>query len=277
MPNGKQSKIAHIGSVQLTPTLLLSNVLHVPDFQFNLLSVSKLCNQLASRIIFTPSDCILQGPTSQEVVLGRACSGLYHVQHTPTLKVAAVVGTKLMQKDCCQTLKDRQSCFSVSWHSGLGHLSFDKIKQLGLPCNNNSTSICSICPKARLHKQSFPLSNTRASRFFELIHVDIWGAYKCVTHDGYKYFLTIVDDFSRATWVHLMSTKSNVFPLLQQFVAYVKTQFKVTSRLLEQIMAWNFKTIQLFSFMQKNELYTKKLVLKHLSRMVLQRGNTNIY
>ena len=43
MPNGKQSRIAHIGSVQLTPSLLLSNVLHVPDFQFNLLSVSKLC------------------------------------------------------------------------------------------------------------------------------------------------------------------------------------------------------------------------------------------
>ena len=59
MPNGKQSQIAHIGSVQLTPTLLLTNVLHVPEFQFNLLSVGKLCSQLDGRVIFTTSDCIL--------------------------------------------------------------------------------------------------------------------------------------------------------------------------------------------------------------------------
>ena len=61
MPNGKHSKIAHIGSVQLTPTLLLTNVLHVPDFQFNLLSVSKLCKQIAGKVIFTYTNCTLQG------------------------------------------------------------------------------------------------------------------------------------------------------------------------------------------------------------------------
>ena len=43
MPNGKQSRIAHIGSMQFTPALVLPNVLHVLDFQFNLLSVHKLC------------------------------------------------------------------------------------------------------------------------------------------------------------------------------------------------------------------------------------------
>ena len=89
------------------------------------------------------------------------------------------------------------------------------MKHVGLPCFNKKTySICSICPKARLHRESFPLSITRASRIFKLIHVDIWGACKYSTYDGYKYFLTIVDDFSRATWVHLMSSKSNAFPLL---------------------------------------------------------------
>jgi len=35
MPNGKQSRVAHVGSVRLTSTLTLPNVLHVPDFQFN--------------------------------------------------------------------------------------------------------------------------------------------------------------------------------------------------------------------------------------------------
>ena len=113
-----------------------------------------------------------------------------------------------------------------SWHFRLVHLSFDKMKYIDLPCNSKRTqTICTVCPKARLHRQPFPLSNTRASRIFELIHVDIWGAYRCSTYDGYRYFLTIVDDYLRATWVHLMSSKSNAFPLLQSFIALVETQF----------------------------------------------------
>jgi len=69
MPNGKQPKIAHIGSMQLTPSLVLFNVLRVPDFQFNLLSVSKLCEQVTRKVIFTPTNSTLQGPILQEVVL----------------------------------------------------------------------------------------------------------------------------------------------------------------------------------------------------------------
>jgi len=84
MPNGKQSSIEHVGTVQLSPTLVLTNVLHVLDFEFNLLSVSKLCSQIDGQMIFTSSECILQGPTLQAVVLGRAGAGLYHVQHTTT-------------------------------------------------------------------------------------------------------------------------------------------------------------------------------------------------
>ena len=92
MPNGKHSRIAHIGSVQLSPTLTLTNVLHVPDFQFNLLSVNKLCAQVAGKVVFSSTDCILQGPMQQEVVLGKACNGLYHVQHTVLNREAANKG-----------------------------------------------------------------------------------------------------------------------------------------------------------------------------------------
>jgi len=234
MPNGKHSRIAHIGSVQLTPTLLLTNVLHIPDFQFNLLSVSKLCKQIAGKVIFTSTDCTLQGLPQQEVVLGRAGNGLYHVQNAATDRVAASQGSLVLHSGVQQASRHSllEHNFKLSeiesWHFRLGHLSFDKMKLVDLPCTRTKTdNICSICPKARLHRQSFPLSNTRASRIFELIHVDIWRPYKCSTYDWYKYFLTIVDDYLRATWAHLMSTKSNAFPPLQSFIPYVRTQFNV--------------------------------------------------
>ena len=99
MPNGKHSRIAHIGSVRLSPTLLLTNVLHVPEFQFNLLSVSKLCEQIAGKVIFTSSGCTLQGPMQLEVVLGKAYHGLYHVQNTAHSKTATRQSPVVLHSD----------------------------------------------------------------------------------------------------------------------------------------------------------------------------------
>ena len=36
LPNGDMAKVSHIGTVQVSPTLLLENVLCIPTFSFNL-------------------------------------------------------------------------------------------------------------------------------------------------------------------------------------------------------------------------------------------------
>lgn len=45
------------------------------------------------------------------------------------------------------------------------------------------------------------------------------------TYDEFRCFLTIVDDFSRTTWTHLLATKSNGFTILQIFINIVENQF----------------------------------------------------
>lgn len=42
MPNCKRAEVQHIGTITISPDITLHHVLHVPDFQFNLLSVMKL-------------------------------------------------------------------------------------------------------------------------------------------------------------------------------------------------------------------------------------------
>jgi len=69
------------------------------------------------------------------------------------------------------------------------------------------------------------LSSSRANKAFKLLHVDIWGPYRVSTYDGYKLFLSIVDDYTRATWIFLMINKSSAFHLLESFIAFVDTQF----------------------------------------------------
>jgi len=60
---------------------------------------------------------------------------------------------------------------------------------------------------------------------FDLVHCDIWGPYKAPSSCGAHYFLSIVDDASRGTWVYLMKDITDASKLLQGFVLMVKNQF----------------------------------------------------
>lgn len=58
LPNGEVSFITHKGTVQLTPTLTLHNVLYVPNFKFNLISISKLTSESHCCAFFLPNVCV---------------------------------------------------------------------------------------------------------------------------------------------------------------------------------------------------------------------------
>ena len=67
-------------------------------------------------------------------------------------------------------------------------------------------------------------SVSRASKIFELVHSDIWGPIS-ESFDGYKYFVTFVDDYSRATWLYLLKSKSQLMDMFKDFHNLVKNHF----------------------------------------------------
>ena len=54
---GSYAPVAGKGTVQVSPNLSLSSVLHVPCFSFNLISVSALIKKLKCRVTFYPFYC----------------------------------------------------------------------------------------------------------------------------------------------------------------------------------------------------------------------------
>ena len=58
-----------------------------------------------------------------------------------------------------------------------------------------------------------------------MIHCDIWGLYRIPYLCGAYYFLSIVDDISRSTWVYWMQDRSEASKLLKGFIAMVRNQF----------------------------------------------------
>ncbi|XP_060972294.1 uncharacterized protein LOC133038222 [Cannabis sativa] len=119
------------------------------------------------------------------------------------------------------------------WHSRLGHLSQKRLALLSnqLNCAVNTLhqyTPCYIFPLAKQRKLPFPNKNSFANNRFDLVHCDTWGPYHIPSHSNYKYFLTLVDDHTRFTWIYLMQQKSEVASIVPQFISYVQTQFHCT-------------------------------------------------
>jgi len=143
----------------------------------------------------------------------------------------------------------------------LEHLLFGQLKFIdSISCNNTkSHGVWQICPLAKLDRSHLPISISRAKACFELSDVDNWGPYPCKTHDGASFFLTIIDDYTRATSVHLIAHKSNTFPLLKAFIAFVEKQFGATVKVIRSDNGREFKEIS------KLEFYGQKDILHQTS------------
>ena len=67
---------------------------------------------------------------------------------------------------------------------------------------------------------------------FDLVHCDLWTA-PVPSMSGYKYYLVVVDDFSRYSWTFPLRAKSETFPTLLHFFAWVSTQFGLTIKAIQ--------------------------------------------
>jgi hypothetical protein len=60
LPNREKDLATHVGTVQVTASLLLTDVLCVPSFSFNLISISKLTNVPSCCMFFLSHFCFIQ-------------------------------------------------------------------------------------------------------------------------------------------------------------------------------------------------------------------------
>jgi len=112
-------------------------------------------------------------------------------------------------------------------------------------CNPNH--ICNICPLAKQTHLFFSSSTSKSSNApFYLIHCDIWRPHKLPTQTGARYFLTIVDDFTRFTWIHLLKFKSETQDIIKSFFSWVQTQFNLPIKTFRSDNKSEFLSLQSF-------------------------------
>lgn len=80
-PDGIAKNVTHVGNINLTSKLVLKEVLYIPCFKFNLLSVNKLSNHTQVTFTFYPTHCLLQDLKIEVIFLakGTVIGSLYVV------------------------------------------------------------------------------------------------------------------------------------------------------------------------------------------------------
>lgn len=253
LPNGDTAMISHRGKIHLPNDLLLDNVLCIPYFKHNLLSVQKFSKENCCELKFYPSHCDIIHTISKNVLAkGYVRNGLYYLS---TDCLSFPVPNNSVNVGASANASNSQSTNNLDiWHHRLGHAPIPKIKLIPhMPKFIKSyDKICITCPMARFTKLHFPVSESHDLQSFDLIHLDIWGPYKECTRENFRYFLTLVDDHTRYTWIYLLKLKSESLQTLQKFMFYVKNQFKSSIKILRSDNALEFDTSLCQQFFSAN-------------------------
>ncbi|KAL2939151.1 Retrovirus-related Pol polyprotein from transposon TNT 1-94 [Bienertia sinuspersici] len=273
LPNGEKSLVTHTGPVKLKAGITLGEVMYAPNFTHNLISVHKLTKDENCKVVFHLKFCLIQNSDNNEVIaVGKEEKGVYYLINETVNKVVTSLKEAAHRK--MLNLEGTESKFSGNselnipqtvektkykkesanlWHKRLGHAPIHRIKKIEEFKNlkTEKDDDCLICPAAKFTKQSFEVSSSRAKEAFELIHLDTWGPYRIQSRQGYRYFLTIVDDYSRTTWVHLMKTKDEAPDIIEKFINMASTQFGNRVKKIRSDNALEFEDKQCRHIFQK--------------------------
>lgn len=195
----------------------MQNVLLVKDLSSNLMSIRSLTKK-GYRIVFE-GDCAYASINGKTQFVANANGRLYEVvMHIDRSVFAGISGENNINK-ISQHL----------WHFRMAHLNardmakiVNRKMAIGLEKVNVNTEseFCESCVYGKQTRTPFPPNKIgRSKRVLELIHSDVWGPFKHEAHDGSKYFVSFTDDFSRASMVYCIQSRTEVLDKFKEFVA----------------------------------------------------------
>ena len=120
---------------------------------------------------------------------------------------------------------------------------------------------------AKQKRLPFISHNNMSTNPFDIVHIDIWGPFNVSTLVGHIYFLTIVDDCTRATWVYLLCAKTDVLTIFPKFFNLISTQYNTAIKYVHFDNAP--KLAFHYFFFVPRVLFLIILVLLHLNKTQL--------
>ena len=130
LADGSAIIVYGLGTANLSPNLSLSSILYIPDFSFNLLSISKLTKILNCAAILFSTHCIFQDLKTRKIIGGgHEADGLYYLDRCGSSRLVA----------------SHLSISPLQHHCHLGHPSLKNLKSLVPSCRQIESLQCEAC------------------------------------------------------------------------------------------------------------------------------------
>ncbi|GJU45941.1 putative ribonuclease H-like domain-containing protein, partial [Tanacetum coccineum] len=238
-----------------TGKLDFEDVYFVKELQFNLFSVSQMCDKKNS-VLFTDTACFVLSPDfklpdeSQVLLKVPRKNNMYSVDMKNIVPKESL--TCLVAK---ATLDE-----SMLWHRRLGHINFKTINKLvndnlvrGLPAKRfENDQTCVACLKGKQHKASCKskIQNSITQPLF-MLHMDLFGPTFVSSLMNKKYCLVVSDDYSIFTWVFFLASKDETSGILKNFITEIENLVDKKVKIIRCDNGTEFKNRVMIEFCEK--------------------------
>ncbi|GKC00659.1 retrovirus-related pol polyprotein from transposon TNT 1-94, partial [Tanacetum coccineum] len=113
------------------------------------------------------------------------------------------VRSKVLARDNCG--------YSLDGHAVTGGTT--GVGKAGAICQESLSklNICKNYVLGKSHRVSFGVGRHTTQGVIDYVHTDLWGPSQVESLGGKRYFLSIVDDYSRRVWVYILKFKHEAF------------------------------------------------------------------
>lgn len=243
--NNEKLNVLCKGSIEISTQqgydIKIKDVLFVPGLTTNLLSVSQIIKNNNS-VSFSNSQCLIHNAKNELVAVANLIDGVYKLdlRNTPAPKC----------------LIARES--ALLWHRRLGHINTKDLTKMkngsveGVDYKDSfkvTKSNCTVCCQGKQPRLPFP-TGTRATAVLEIVHADVCGPMETQSIGLSKYFLLLVDDYSRMSFVYFMRQKNEVYKYFREFKAMVEKQKNVQIKILRTDNGGEFCSKEMEGFLK---------------------------
>ncbi|GKA55243.1 retrotransposon protein, putative, ty1-copia subclass [Tanacetum coccineum] len=116
----------------------------------------------------------------------------------------------------------------ASWNMSEKGMIILDVEEAGLIDNQKLQTCEFICASIGCYRKTKAVSFSKAIHqtkgTLDYLHADCWGPSRVPSLGGARYFLSIIDDFSRMTWVFMMKHKSEAFEKFKHWKILIENQ-----------------------------------------------------
>jgi hypothetical protein len=218
------------GDILFRPTLYgkpanpvwLKDALFIPELSTTLISMGLCCRNGGKATIENEKVSIFDS------------KGVQIMKALTISKLPNLIGTPIkINNEKALTSRTTSSPISQKvWHFRFGHrnhrdmLKMEKqqlVKGLVIAGPKDPSTHCDACVEGKMTRVDVPKSSSSiTTRPLELIHSDLKGPWSVKTAEGYQYWISFIDDYSRYCSGYLLKRKSDAFTAWKSFVAKVE-------------------------------------------------------